>query len=126
MAHDALRLLIERWREDAGATYQTWFLWEERLKNFRSIRRGLAEVVTEIQVGTFGTAYQGSSLETVVGSIAERGRCSKVRTTLGSGNRVADLHVRFLPYSEIARHRDAMARFGHGMKAVTAIARTLV
>jgi type II restriction enzyme len=64
--------LITRWREDAG-TYRTWFLWEERLKNFRSIRRGIAEVVQEmIEAGTFGSASKGSSLETVVGSIAEQ------------------------------------------------------
>ncbi len=69
---DAIALLVSRWRQDAGATYQTWFLWEQRLKNFRSIRRGLAEVVTEIDAGTFGTAYKGSSLETVVRSIAEQ------------------------------------------------------
>lgn len=67
-----LRQLITRWRGDPGATYQTWFLWEERLKNFRSIRRGLTEVVAEIEAGTFGTAYKGSSLETVVHSIAEQ------------------------------------------------------
>lgn len=64
--------LIERWREDAGGTYRTWFLWEERLKNFRSIRRGIAEVVSEIEGGTFGNVYKGSSLETVVASIAEQ------------------------------------------------------
>jgi type II restriction enzyme len=29
-------------------------------------------VVTEIEAGTFGTAYKGSSLETVVDSIAEQ------------------------------------------------------
>ena len=69
---DAIGVLISRWRQDSGGTYQTWFLWEERLKNFRSIRRGLAEVVSEIEAGTFGTAYKGSSLETVVGSIAEQ------------------------------------------------------
>lgn len=69
---DAVALLISRWRQDAGGTYQTWFLWEDRLKNFRSIRRGLAEVVDEINAGTFGTVYKGSSLETVVGSIAEQ------------------------------------------------------
>jgi type II restriction enzyme len=72
MSPDALHLLIERWRDDAGGTYRTWFLWEERLKNFRSIRTGLAGVVAEIRAGTFGTAYKGSSLETVVGSIAEQ------------------------------------------------------
>jgi type II restriction enzyme len=64
--------LIERWRSDPHATYQNWFLWEERLKNFRSIRRGIAEVVREIDAGTFGNLYKGSSLETVVGSIAEQ------------------------------------------------------
>jgi type II restriction enzyme len=69
---DSLRELIQRWRSDAGATYTTWFLWEERLKNFRSIRRGLETVVAQIESGTFGNVYKGSSLETVVGSIAEQ------------------------------------------------------
>ena len=69
---DATAILISRWRQDPGGTYKTWFLWEERLKNFRSIRRGLAGVVTEIQADTFGTAYTGSSLETVVRAIAEQ------------------------------------------------------
>ena len=68
----AIQLLLERWRADAGATYQTWFLWEERIKNFRSIRRGLQQVVSEIAAGKFGNAYRGSSLETVVHSIAEQ------------------------------------------------------
>lgn len=64
--------LIERWRADPGSTYQTWFLWEERLKNFRSIRRGLRAVVEQIEAGAFGCAYKGSSLETIVRSIAEQ------------------------------------------------------
>ena len=72
MNNELLRALMTRWRDDPGATYRTWFLWEERLKNFRSIRRGLAEVVAEIEAGTFGNLYKGSSLETVVGSIAEQ------------------------------------------------------
>ncbi|MBC7037621.1 type II restriction endonuclease, partial [Salmonella enterica subsp. enterica serovar Enteritidis] len=37
------RQLIQRWKEDPNATYQSWFLWDERIKNFRSIRRGLAQ-----------------------------------------------------------------------------------
>lgn len=67
-----LRALIARWREDPGGTYRTWFLWEERLKNFTSIRRGISAVVSEIRAGTFGNVYKGSSLETVVKSIAEQ------------------------------------------------------
>lgn len=66
------QLLIEQWKADPAATYRSWFLWEERLKNFRSIRRGLHAVVTEIRDDTFGSAYRGSSLETVVHSIAEQ------------------------------------------------------
>lgn len=69
---DLLRVLIERWRHDPGSTYRTWFLWDERLKNFRSIRRGIAQVVEDIEAGTFGNVYKGSSLETIVGSIAEQ------------------------------------------------------
>lgn len=69
---DSLASLIDRWKADPGATYRSWFLWDERLKNFRSIRRGLAAVVREIEAGTFGNAYRGSSLETVVESVAEQ------------------------------------------------------
>ena len=72
MAADPTATLLEHWRADPAGTYQTWFLWEERLKNFRSIRRGLAQVVSEIAAGTFGNVYKGSSLEVVVGSIAEQ------------------------------------------------------
>jgi type II restriction enzyme len=72
MSPPDVRPLIERWRSDPDSTYQTWFLWEERLKNFRSIRRGLQQVVAEMQAGTFGSRYKSSSLETVVKSIAEQ------------------------------------------------------
>lgn len=69
---DFLRDLILRWRADPGSTYQSWFLWDERLKNFRSIRRGIEQVVREIEAGAFGNVYKGSSLETIVSSIAEQ------------------------------------------------------
>ena len=72
MANDTLQILIARWREDPNGTFQTWFLWEERLKNFRSIRRGLQQVVSEMQSGSFGNVYKGSSLEVVVKSVAEQ------------------------------------------------------
>ncbi|WP_238978990.1 type II restriction endonuclease [Novilysobacter arseniciresistens] len=64
--------LLQRWQQDPTATYHTWFRWEERIKNFRSIRRGLQAVVQEIDAGTFGNAYRGSSLETVVSAVAEQ------------------------------------------------------
>mgnify|MGYP000166684210 CR=1 FL=1 len=68
----ATRDLIARWKDDPSASYQSWFLWSERIKNFRSIRRGLQVVVDEIRDSKFGNAYRGSSLETVVHSVAEQ------------------------------------------------------
>lgn len=69
---DALQDLVVRWRADPNATYRSWFLWDERIKNFRSIRRGIQRVTEDIEADTFGRQYRGSSLETVVHSIAEQ------------------------------------------------------
>lgn len=69
---DPTRQLIVRWKADHTGTYRSWFLWNERLKNFGSIRRGISQVVSEIRAGTFGNQYRGSSLETIVHSIAEQ------------------------------------------------------
>ncbi len=71
-ASGRLRVAIEAWRSDPGATYLSWFLWEERLKNFRSIRRGIEQVVRQIADGSFGNVYKGSSLEVAVKSVAEQ------------------------------------------------------
>ncbi len=97
--------LLQRWREDARSTYRTWFLWEERLKNFRSIRRGLSQVVEEIEAGTFGNLYKGSSLETVVGSIAEQRQMFK-------GADHAFLWKPKLRIPDIYEHRENQLAFG--------------
>ena len=99
MVTTALETLITRWKADPGGTYRSWFLWEERIKNFRSIRRGIQEVVDEIDQGSFGVAYKGSSLETVVrqpGGLVEeqrsaqsRARCR--RTRKGVAQRVREV-----------------------------------
>jgi hypothetical protein len=64
--------LIDHWKTNPHATYRTGFLWEERLKNFRSIRRGIGQIVREIEGGSFRNVYRGSTLETDVSSIAEQ------------------------------------------------------
>ncbi len=38
-------------------------------------------------------------------------------------SRVTDLHLRFLPYSELKTHRESIARFGSGMRGIEAISR---
>lgn len=101
--------LISRWKEDPHSTYSTWFLWAERLKNFRSIRRGIAEVVRDIETGSFGNAYRGSSLETVVTSVAEQRQIFK-------GADHAFLWKPKLRIPDIYEHRDnqrAFARLLH-------------
>ncbi len=121
MANDLLRELVSRWRDDAGGTYKTWFLWEERLKNFRSIRRGIAEVVSEIESDTFGNVYKGSSLETVVGSIAEQRQMFK-------GADHAFLWKPKLRIPDIYENRDnqlAFARFLHTCACCTSEAAVL-
>ncbi len=97
--------LIERWKSDAHGTYQSWFLWDERLKNFRSIRRGLQVVVQEIHENRFGTAYRGSSLETVVHSIAEQRQIFK-------GADHAFLWKPKLRIPDIYENRDNQVAFG--------------
>ncbi|MBC7944124.1 MAG: type II restriction endonuclease [Burkholderiales bacterium] len=97
--------LIGRWRSDTAGAYQSWFLWEERLKNFRSIRRGIQVVVQEISENQFGNAYRGSSLETVVHSIAEQRHIFK-------GADHAFLWKPRLRIPDIYEHRDNQIAFG--------------
>lgn len=67
------RELIEAYRQDEDGVYNTWFVNnDERLKAFRSIRRGVIDVVEEIRQGTFGNDFKGSSLEFVLNSITEQ------------------------------------------------------
>ncbi|OYZ23556.1 MAG: type II restriction endonuclease [Bdellovibrio sp. 28-41-41] len=72
MQNDKTEQLIKLWKEIPNSTYSTWFLWNERLKNFRSIRAGVKKVISEIEQEKFGNTFKGSSLETVVHSISEQ------------------------------------------------------
>lgn len=40
-------------------------------------------------------------------------------------SRVSDLDISYLPYGELERNRDAMAKFGTGLKAIKAISRKI-
>jgi type II restriction enzyme len=61
-----------RYREDPESVFRTWFLGEDRLKAFRTIRRGVQLVVEDILAGTFPNDYRGSSLEVVMTAITEQ------------------------------------------------------
>jgi len=69
----ALVSLHDRYKADPESVYNTWFIGSEaRLKAFRSIRRGVAGVVEDIQAGRFPNDFKGSSLEFVLGCITEQ------------------------------------------------------
>ncbi len=68
-----LRSIINDYKIDKETVYNSWFVNnEDRLKAFRSIRRGVLEVIQEIKDGTFGNDFKGSSLEFVLKCITEQ------------------------------------------------------
>ena len=70
---DALQAVIGKYRADAESVYNTWFVNnEDRLKAFRSIRRGVQQVIIDIKEKKFPNDFKGSSLEFVLSCIAEQ------------------------------------------------------
>ncbi len=71
--NSALQAIITNYKSDRESVFNTWFINnEERLKAFRSIRRGVLDVVQDIKDNKFGNDYKGSSLEFVLTCIAEQ------------------------------------------------------
>lgn len=73
MNNQNLDQLINQYKADPESVYNTWFLGgQERMKAFRSIRRGVRDTVDSIKSGTFGTDFKGSPLEIVLTAITEQ------------------------------------------------------
>lgn len=65
--------IIEQYKADQESVYNTWFINnEERLKAFRSIRRGVMQVIDDIKYKRFPNDFKGSSLEFVLSCISEQ------------------------------------------------------
>lgn len=65
--------IIRQYKENSDLVYNTWFVNnEERLKAFRSIRRGVIQVINDIKEGIFPNDFKGSSLEFVLTCITEQ------------------------------------------------------
>lgn len=65
--------IIKQYKDDKESVFNTWFVNNEgRLKAFRSIRRGVMQVVEEIKQKKFGNDFKGSSLEFVLTCITEQ------------------------------------------------------
>lgn len=68
-----LSQIIAQYKADKQSVYNTWFINnEERLKAFRSIRRGVMQVVNDIKCKRFPNDFKGSSLEFVLTCITEQ------------------------------------------------------
>ena len=68
-----LSQIIRQYKEDKQSVYNTWFINnDERLKAFRSIRRGVMQVICDIKDKTFPNDFKGSSLEFVLTCITEQ------------------------------------------------------
>jgi type II restriction enzyme len=71
--HQSLSNIITQYKTDTKSVYNTWFVDnEQRLKAFRTIRRGVMQVVEDIKNKTFPNDFKGSSLEFVLNCIAEQ------------------------------------------------------
>ena len=65
--------LIQQYKTNSDLVYHTWFINNaERLKAFRSIRRGVIQVIDDIKAGAFPNDFKGSSLEFVLTCITEQ------------------------------------------------------
>ena len=70
---ERMEKLIKQYKENSDLVYNTWFVNnEERLKAFRSIRRGVIQVINDIKEGTFPNDFKESSLEFVLTCITEQ------------------------------------------------------
>lgn len=65
--------LAQQYRNDSESVYNTWFIDNEsRMKAFRSIRRGVINVISSIKSASFGNDFKGSPLEFVLNCITEQ------------------------------------------------------
>ena len=68
-----LQSLISQYKVNPESVYNTWFVNnQDRLKAFRSIRRGVGQVIADIKEKRFGNDFKGSSLEVVLTCITEQ------------------------------------------------------
>ena len=68
-----LTQIIHHYKTDTESVYNNWFRDNnQRLKAFRTIRRGVLQVVEDIKNKTFPNDFKGSSLEFVLSCIAEQ------------------------------------------------------
>jgi type II restriction enzyme len=102
-------------------------------------KRGVASVVAAFEVEHTTSIYSGilrlldlahhdtgESLKSLY-LVAPDNREHEVRLQLNrpAFQKISELHIKYLPYGELDRNRESMARFGEGLKAIEAISKNL-
>ena len=110
---DAIRLIDVLWLNTNGSVAAAF-----EVEHSTSIYSGIVRML-DLALG--GGAHATRELFLVAPDDREADVRAQVRRPAFS--HIADLHVKFLPYSALEQHRDAMGRFGHGLKAIQTVAR---
>jgi type II restriction enzyme len=73
LENNFIKNIIAEYKNDSESVYHTWYLdSQDRLKAFRTIKKGVMDVVNEIENHSFGNDFKNSSLEMVVTAISEQ------------------------------------------------------
>jgi type II restriction enzyme len=114
-AADAIGLIDVLWLEADGHIRAAF-----EVEHTTSIYSGIVRMLDLALSGEPGIA-RGLYL------VAPDSREEEVRAQLRrpAFSRVSDLHVRYLPYGELDRNREAIARFGHGLHPIEQLSRDL-
>ena len=107
-------------RSDDWGSDRTRSAAHREVEHTTSIYSGIVRML-DLALGVAGEPLRGLFL------VAPDGREDEVRAQVQrpAFRRVADLRVRYLPYSELEKNRESMARFGHGLRPIEAVARVL-
>ncbi len=113
---EAIRLIDVLWLDTASQQVRAAF----EVEHTTSIYSGIVRLL-DLALGAGAETAHGLYL------VAPEAREDDVRAQLArpAFQRIGDLALRFIPYGALAEHRSSMARFGSGIKALEAIARTL-
>ncbi|MBI4622758.1 MAG: hypothetical protein HY736_05980 [Verrucomicrobia bacterium] len=113
---DAIRLIDVIWLHRDTAQVVAAF----EVEHTTSIYSGIVRLL-DLALGAPEQAVKGLFL------VAPDDREEEVREQLlrPAFRHIAHLQMRFLPYGELSRNRDAIARFGEGLKAIHAVSKPL-
>lgn len=114
---DTIRLIDVLWLERGRANVAAAF----EVEHSTSIYSGIVRMLD--------LALSGGDLHAAAGLflVAPDAREADVRAQIArpAFSRISDLDISYLPYGELSRNREAIGRFGSGLKAIRAIAHSL-